>query len=108
MTVMGRISITFVFLALLFFAAVEPALANKFETIGGGVSGLSREKVALMKQISFYAGGFFLLFSFLMLITRNRFEGFVGVSSNQGLGIVFKGALTTSVIGIVLMGLSFL
>lgn len=108
LTVMIRFSIAFVILMLLFFAAIEPALANKFETISGGVSGLSREKLALIKQVSLYAGGFFLLLSLLMLINRNRFEGFVGSSSRKGLSSEVKGAIFTAVIGVVLVGLSFL
>ncbi len=103
---MGRQTIFFSFLLLCM--VLEPAFANKFETIGGGVSGLSREKIELMKQISLYAGGFFLFLGVVMLLTRNRFEGFVGLASDKGMGIAYKGAVINAVIGLLLVGISYL
>ncbi len=97
-------------LPLLFLASAllaEPTLANKFETIGGGVSGLSREKILLLKEIVYYAGGFLLFLGVMALVTRNRFEGFVGIAG-KGPGAATKGGIAMMVIGGVLIGLSFL
>jgi len=95
-------------LTLLLCIGLEPVLANKFETIGGGVSGLSREKVQILKQISFYSGGFLLFLSVLALLARNRFEGFVGYSSRNKSGSALKGALVLGVFGGLLVGISYL
>jgi|GEM_PF-1991859 len=71
----------FSLLTLLLLLALLPelALANKFTTIGGGVSGASDEKLKILKQIASYAGLFFILLGTLGLLTRNRFEGFIGM-----------------------------
>ncbi|MCW8943683.1 MAG: hypothetical protein OQL27_02850 [Sedimenticola sp.] len=66
-------------LLLLLTLLPELALANKFTTIGGGVSGASDEKLKILKQIASYAGLFFILLGTLGLLTRNRFEGFIGM-----------------------------
>lgn len=57
----------------------EMALANKFTTIGGGVSGEEMLKLGILKQIAAYAGLFFILLGTLGLLTRSRFEGFIGM-----------------------------
>lgn len=63
----------------------ETAFANKFTTIGGGVSGLSDEKINILKQIGAYTGTFFILLGVLSVVTKDRFESFVGMrSKNQG------------------------
>jgi len=92
---------------LLFSIGLEPALANKFETIGGGVSGLSREKVLLLKEIVRYAGGFLMFLGVMALITRNRFEGFVG-NAKKGANAATKGGIALLVIGLLLIGLGLL
>jgi len=86
---------------------LEPALANKFETIGGGVSGLSREKILLLKEIVRYAGGFLMFLGILALITRNRFEGFVG-GAKKGTSAATQGGIALLVIGLILIGLGLL
>lgn len=95
-------------LLLLLLVGLEPALANKFETIGGGVSGLSREKVQTLKQISLYGGCFLLFLGVLALLARNRFEGFVGYSSRNKSDSSWKGALVLGVLGGLLVGASYL
>ena len=96
--------------SILILAAIllaEPALANKFETIGGGVSGLSREKILLLKEIVYYAGGFLIFLGVMALVTRKRFEGFVGIAG-KGTGAATKGGIAMMVVGAILIGLSFL
>ncbi len=93
--------ITFTITTMLLFAliAADPALANKFETIGGGVGGISREKLMLLKEISVYAGAFFLFLGIAALLTRGRFEGFIGLKSGVAgpIFLLVLGALMTAV-----------
>lgn len=71
------------------FLLIEPALANKFQTIGGGVTGGNAKKLAVLKEIALYAGSFFIFLGAMALLTRNRFEGMIGMrSSKKGLGTV--------------------
>lgn len=104
---MRRTLSTLSFAILLLGIGLEAALANKFETIGGGVSGLSREKVLLLKEIVRYAGGFLIFLGILALLTRNRFEGFVG-GAKKGTSAATQGGIVLSIIGLLLIGLSFL
>lgn len=57
------------FLTLLF---VEPLLANKFETIGGGISGSSRVKIEYLQIIAFVAGGIFLIAGILAIVLHDK------------------------------------
>ena len=105
---MPRILIAIPPLLLLLLVGLEPALANKFETIGGGVSGLSLEKMQVLKQISFYSGCFLLFLGVLVLLSRNRVEGFVGYSSRDKSGSSWKGSIVLGVLGGLLVGISYL
>ncbi|MEW8460068.1 MAG: hypothetical protein AB2653_07185, partial [Candidatus Thiodiazotropha endolucinida] len=53
------------FLTLLF---AGPLLANKFETIGGGVSGSTRVKIEYLQVIAYAAGGIFLIAGILTIV----------------------------------------
>ena len=86
---------------------LEPALANKFETIGGGVSGLSHEKLMLLQRIVTYAGGFLLFLGVLALLTRKRFEGLAGVSGRRS-NTAIQGGIALLVIGSLLIGAGYL
>lgn len=66
------------FLSLVFLG-VELAEASRFEKIGGGVSGSSQEKIEVLQLISLIAGNFFIFLGIVALLTRNRFEGFIGM-----------------------------
>ena len=96
------------YLLPLWSLAVDPVMANKFETISGGVNGMDWEKIMLLKDISLYAGVFLIFLALLALATRNRFEGFVGYSSHGNSSATLKGAAILSVAGTVFIGLSFL
>lgn len=98
----------YLLLLLLLSLAVDPVMANKFETISGGVNGMDWEKIMLLKDISLYAGVFLIFLALLALATRNRFEGFVGYSSHGNSSATLKGAAILSVAGTVFIGLSFL
>ena len=100
---MNRIGAPSLFLLALLCALVEPVLANKFTTISGGVNGMSREKIAILKQISLYAGGFLLMLAVVAVLTRKRFEGFVGYTSKKDLSTAVKGAAVLSVAGAILL-----
>jgi nitrate reductase gamma subunit len=88
----------------------EPLLAgNKFVTIGGGVSGISREKIALLKTISGYAGGIIITISIAALLTRRRYEGTVLMANKKKrVDAAVVAPLVLSVLGLVLIGISFL
>ncbi|MBL3528355.1 MAG: hypothetical protein JMN27_12340 [gamma proteobacterium endosymbiont of Lamellibrachia anaximandri] len=61
-------------LILLMLAALllfEPALANKFETIGSGVAGSSRIKAEYMVIIGYVSGGVLLFTSLLSFLMAN-------------------------------------
>ena len=93
---------------LLFALGAEPALANKFQTISGGVSGLSQEKIRLLQNISLYAGIFLIVLVLLALATRKRFEGFIGYAGRGKSNTLLKGAITVITIGLVFILLSFI
>ena len=50
----------------------DPLLANKFETIGGGVQGSSRMKVEYLQGIAYVAGGIFLIAGVLAILLQNK------------------------------------
>ncbi len=57
-------------LAGLFFC--EPLLANKFETIGGGVQGSTKIKVEYLQIVAYVAAGFFTVSGVLAIVLRNK------------------------------------
>ena len=59
----------FVLLALCFS---EPSLANKFETIGGGVQGSNKLKIEYMQVIAYVAGVTFLVAGILSILLHDR------------------------------------
>jgi hypothetical protein len=73
--------ILFILFTFVLVATVLPeiTLANKFTTIGGGVSGEEQLKLGVLKQIAAFSGLFFILLGVLGLLTRSRFEGFIGM-----------------------------
>ena len=56
--------------ALLLLA--DPALANKFETIGGGVKGSTQIKVAYLHVFAYLAGVIFLVAGVLSILLQNK------------------------------------
>lgn len=96
---MSRLLITLLLGAATLLVLPETSLANKFTTIGGGVSGTSEEKLTILKQIASYAGTFFILLGILSIVTKDRFEGFIGMrSKDQGISpasyvLIILGAL---------------
>ncbi|MCP3665100.1 MAG: hypothetical protein GY696_21815 [Gammaproteobacteria bacterium] len=105
----GRLSFSvFAVIVLVFLLGMEPALANKFETIGGGVGGIDREKLVLLKQISLILGGFLALLGILALLTKGRFEGVIGMSSGKKNEAAMMVPVVLIVLGGVFVGLSFL
>ncbi|MCU7797838.1 MAG: hypothetical protein KZQ73_01050 [Candidatus Thiodiazotropha sp. (ex Semelilucina semeliformis)] len=57
------------FLMILF---CEPALANKFETIGGGVQGSTKVKIEYLQVIAYVAGGIFITAGVLAILLHNK------------------------------------
>ena len=106
---MGRVK-PFLFLvaAALLLAIADPVLAgNKFTTIGGGVSGQSKEKVALMKNLSIYIGGFLVLVGIAGLATKKRFEGMVLMATGKGADKAAIISIIIMIIGFGLIGVYF-
>jgi hypothetical protein len=64
-----RCAVILGFLALL---CIEPALANKFETIGGGVSGSSGIKRDWLQKFFLVVGGMSLLSAILALVVPHN------------------------------------
>ncbi len=87
---------------------IEPVYANKFETIGGGVSGANASKLSILKEIALYAGGFLLFLGLASLVTRNRFEGLIGVrSKNKKFELVLVTPILLMVAGGILLLIHF-
>lgn len=98
---MNKSVITLLFVSTAALIVPEVSLANKFATIGGGVSGVSDEKLNVLKQIGAYTGTFFILLGILSIVTKDRFEGFIGMRlKGQGISpasyvLIGLGALLT-------------
>ncbi len=60
--------LTLSLLAILLLVLHEPALANKFETISGGISGSSQTKTAWLKDFLLVAGGISLFSALLAVV----------------------------------------
>ncbi|MCG8489942.1 MAG: hypothetical protein AB2551_07370 [Candidatus Thiodiazotropha sp.] len=63
------------FVFILVFALLmlsDPLMANKFETIGGGVQGSTKIKVEYLKTIAYVASGIFLIAGILAIALHNR------------------------------------
>jgi hypothetical protein len=99
--VTGFSHILFVMVVVLML--VEPAFANKFQTIGGGVGGVSREKLAILKEVSLYAGLFLVLLGVLSLFTRKRYEGLIGIYKGKSSDVVVVVPVILIVLGILLV-----
>lgn len=50
----------------------EPVLANKFETIGGGVQGSTRVKIEYLQVIAYVASGIFFISGILAIVLHNK------------------------------------
>ena len=61
--------------------AIEPALANKFETISGGVSGSSRVKQEWVEGFLMVAGGVAMLLAVLALVIPHTNPLFVNYTT---------------------------
>ena len=64
--------IILLFIFTLTICYLEPAMANKFETIGSGVSGSSNVKIEYLKGIAIVAGIIMFIAATLAVVTRNR------------------------------------
>ena len=106
---MGRVKpLLFLLAAALLLAIADPALAgNKFTTIGGGVSGQSKEKIALMKNLSIYIGGFLVIVGIAGLATKRRFEGMVLMASGKGVDKAVIISIIIMLVGLGLIGVYF-
>jgi nitrate reductase gamma subunit len=98
----------FLIAAGLLLAITDPSLAgNKFTTIGGGVSGQSKDKIALMKNLSIYIGGFLVLVGIAGLATKKRFEGMVLMASGKGVDKAVIISIIIMLVGFGLIGIYF-
>jgi hypothetical protein len=59
-------------LASILLLLTDPALANKFETIGNGVQGSTQLKVAYLQVIAYVAGAIFLAAGVLSILLQNK------------------------------------
>jgi hypothetical protein len=50
----------------------DPLLANKFETIGGGVQGTTKVKIEYLQIIAYVASGIFLIAGILSIALHNK------------------------------------
>jgi hypothetical protein len=60
---------------------LEPALANKFETIGGGLSGSTRVKTEWLQGFFWVAGGISLLSALLAMFVPHRNAAFLNFAN---------------------------
>jgi len=75
-------------LCILFLLYLEPALANKFETIGGGVSGSSGIKREWLQNFFLVLGGLSLLGSVLTVVIPHKNAAFLNFSNWKQSAIV--------------------
>ena len=75
-------------LCILVLLCIEPALANKFETIGGGVSGSSGIKREWLQKFLLVAGGLSLLGSLLAIVIPHTNAAFLNFSNWKQSAIV--------------------
>lgn len=92
-------SLTIVGLIMIF--GVEPALANKFETIGGGVAGSSGIKREWLQKFFLVAGGISLLGTFLAVVVPHRNALFLNFRNWK------TSATVLAVISAIFFGLAF-
>ncbi len=64
--------ISLIFILSLALIYIEPAVANKFETIGSGVSGSASIKIEYLKIIAFITGIIMFIAGVLTVTTRNK------------------------------------
>ncbi len=50
----------------------EPALANKFETIGSGVQGSTQAKIEYLKVIAYVAAGIFMIAGIASIVLHDK------------------------------------
>lgn len=105
---MPRVPTAVLAILLVLAGSFEPALANKFQTIGGGVSGLDQEKIAVLQQISAIAGTFFIFLGIVAFLTRNRFESMAALNTGKLSDSVNAGPIVLTILGGILIGLYFL
>jgi uncharacterized integral membrane protein len=71
-TTLVRLLPTLSWLLLLGLLFCEPLLANKFETIGGGVQGSTKVKVEYLQVIAYAVGGILLIAGILSIVLHNK------------------------------------
>lgn len=77
-------------LAVVLLLVVEPALANKFETIGGGFSGSSGIKREWLVKFFTVAGGMSLLAAFLAVFVPHKNSLFLNFSNWKQSAIILS------------------
>ena len=90
-------------LLLALLALAEPALANKFTTIGGGVSGTDREKLQLLQIFAGIFGLFFIFLGFISMVPQFR-----GLSMLKVPEVTFGTSIGIIIFGLLLGSLYFL
>lgn len=68
----GRLQIAILALTAMVACGIEPALANKFETIGGGISGSYGIKQQWLQKFFLVAGGISLLSAVLAVVVPHN------------------------------------
>ena len=76
--------------ALLILFAAEPALANKFETIGGGFSGSSGFKRSWLTRFFVVSGGISLFLAVLAVVTPHTNASFLNYGNWKQSAIVLS------------------
>jgi hypothetical protein len=61
-----------ILIVLIMLLSSDPLLANKFETIGGGVQGSDKLKIEFLEIIAYVIGGIFLIAGILAIALHNN------------------------------------
>ncbi len=64
--------ILLIYTAFVIALFADPVLANKFQTIGSGVSGEFKIKIEYLRIFAYVVSGLFMLFSLLSVITKKN------------------------------------
>lgn len=71
-TRLSRLLPLILWIILLALCVSEPLLANKFETIGGGVQGQTKMKIDFLRVFAYVASGVFLIAGILSIVTHDK------------------------------------
>lgn len=97
-----ELTVWLLFLSLIVILVSDPAMANKFQTIGSGVTGSVTIKKEFIKNASLVASGVFFTLSVLALILHEKYKLTANYAMAKPASIIW------AIIGVILLTVSLL